>query len=99
MDKCHCWSTQGSILGPLLFLIYINDPSEGPSTNAKLFADDTSLFSVIHDSQTSANDLNKDLKMIQNWAFPWKMNFNPDSTEQAQEVIFSRKAKKLPLLL
>ena len=57
---------QGSILGSLLFLIYINDLSEGLSTNAKLFADDTSLFSVIHDSQTSANVLNKDLEMIHN---------------------------------
>ena len=43
---------QSSILGPLLFLSYINYLSEGFSTNAKLFADDASLFSVIHDSQT-----------------------------------------------
>ena len=61
--------SQGSILGPLLFLIYINDLSEGLSTNAKLFVDDASLFSVIHDSQTSAIILNKDLKMIHNWTF------------------------------
>ena len=58
----------GSILGPL-FLIYINDLSEELSTNAKLFSDDTSLFSVIHDSQTSANVLKKDLEMIHNCAF------------------------------
>ena len=85
---------QGSILGPLLFLIYINDLKEGLSTNAKLFADDTSLLSVIHDNQTSANNLNKDLERISNWATHWKMNFNPDTTKQAQEVIISRKVKK-----
>ena len=85
---------QGSILGPILFLLYINDLSEGLSTNAKLFADDTSLFTVIHDSQTSVNALSKDLEMIHNWPFRWKMKFNPDPTKQAQEVIFIRKTRK-----
>ena len=61
-----------------------------------LIVDDTSLFSVIHASQTSANVLNKDLEMTHNWTFQWKMNFNPDHTKQAQEAIFSRKTKKLP---
>ena len=81
-------------------MIYINDITEGLSSNAKLFADDTSLFSVIHDIQTSANNLikdlnlNKDLERISNWATQWKMNFNPDTTKQASEVIFSRKLKK-----
>ena len=77
-----------------LFLIYINDLTEGFSSNAKLFADDTSLFSVIHDIQTSANNLKKDLERISKWATQWKMNFNPDATKQAQEIIFSRKLKK-----
>ena len=86
---------QGSILGLLLFLIYINDLTDGLTTNVKLFADNTSLFSVVHDTQTSANDLNKDLKIINNWAFQWKMNFNPDPTKQAHEVIFSRKTKEI----
>ena len=46
---------QGSILGPLLFLIFSNDLADGLSSNAKLFADDTSLFSIVHDVDTSAN--------------------------------------------
>ena len=36
--------------------------------------------------------------MMRNWAFQWKMDFNPDSTKQAQEVIFNRKTKKINLL-
>ena len=82
---------QGSILGPLLFLIYINDLSDGLKSECKLFADDTSLFSVVNDINTSASDLNEDLEKIGNWAFKWKMNFNPDPNKQAQEIIFSRK--------
>ena len=86
---------QGSILGPLLFLIYINDLSNGVSSNCKLFADYTSLFSVVNDIQSSAATLRNDLTVIRNWAFQWKMIFNRDLTRQAQEVIFSRKTKKL----
>ena len=85
---------QGSILDPLFFLIYINDLSDDLSSNPKLFADDTSLFSVVHDKNTSANELNNDLRKISNWAYQWKMSFNPDPLKQAQEVIFSRKMTK-----
>ena len=83
-----------SILGPLLFLIYINDLPDGLFSNTKLFADDTSLFSVIHDSVITTLELNSDLSRIKQWAFQWKMSFNPDPNKQAQEVIFSRKLKK-----
>ena len=68
------------------------------SSNAKLFRDDTSLFSIIHDIQTSANNLNKSLERIINWATHWKMTFNPDTTKHAQEVIFIRKLKKTFIL-
>ena len=81
---------QGSILGPLLFLIYINDLADGLSSIAKLFADDTSLFSVVHNANTTAKELNNDLVKISNWAYQWKMSFNPDPSKQAQKVIFSR---------
>ena len=83
---------QGSILGPLLFLVYINDLPEGLTTSAKLFADDTSLFSVVHDSAASTAFLNDDLLKISRWTYQWKMIFNPDASKQAQEIVFSRKA-------
>ena len=51
---------QGPILEPLFFLIYINDLSDGLTSNPKLFADDTSLFSVIHNINSTASDLNSD---------------------------------------
>ena len=57
----------------------------------KLFADDTSLFSVVHNMNASTSNLNNDLNKIKNWSIQWKMNFNPDPNKQAQEVIFSRK--------
>ena len=60
------------------------------SSNPKLFADDISLFSVEHDINQSGINLNDDLEKISNWAFQWKMSFNPDTNKQAQEVIFSR---------
>ena len=86
---------QGSILGPLLFLIYINDLPNKLKSNAKLFADDTSLFTIVKDENKSANVLNNDLSLISEWAFNWKMLFNPDPTKPAQEVLFSRKKKTL----
>ena len=88
---------QGSILGPLLFLIYyINDLLDGLSSNCKLIADDTSFFSVVHDVTISSSELNSDLAKISEWAFKWKMSFNPDPSKPAQEVIFSRKLKTVP---
>ena len=61
--------SQGSILGPLFFLAYINDLSEKFTCTVKLFADDTSLFSVVNDPNISANELNKDLQLISEWAY------------------------------
>ena len=69
---------QGSMQGLLLLLAYIYDLSDGLSSSVKRFADDTSLFSVVYDIHSSASNLNKDLKSINEWAFQWKMSFNPD---------------------
>ena len=85
---------QGSILGPLLFLIYINDLSDDLSTTAKLFADDTSLFSILRNVNTSASHLNSDLSKISKWAFQWKMSFNPDPSKQARKLFFFVNSKR-----
>ena len=91
---------QGSIHGPLFFLIYINDLSDGLTSNTKLFVDDTSLFSIAQNIKSTANDLNSDLMKISDWAFQWKIKFDPDPKKQPQKVIFSRKINKVdhPLL-
>ena len=70
----------------MLFLIYINDLSDGVKSEFKLFADDTTLFSVVNDINISASDLNEDLEKIGNWAFKWKISFNPDPNQPAQEI-------------
>ncbi len=55
---------QGSVLGPLLFLIYINDLTDEISSNIKLFADDSSLFIKVVDVVTAQNLLSADLQKI-----------------------------------
>ena len=82
---------QGSVLGPLLFLVYINDLERNIKCNVKFFADDTMLFSIVKNPALYANDLNHDLEVIHRWANQWKLEFNPDPTKQATEVLFSCK--------
>ena len=84
---------QGSILGPFLVLIYINDLPDNLVSNPKLFADNISLFSTVSDPNVTANQINNDLHNISTWAYQWKMNFNPDNSKQVQEVLFSSKVK------
>ena len=72
-------------LVPLLFLIDTNDL-------AKML-----LLSVTHEINLFANEFNNYLAKINNWDFKWKINFNPDRSKQAQEVVFSQKSKKITL--
>ena len=95
MVKYFCRGPARINPGTLLFLIYINDLSDNLSSNPKLFADDTSHFSILHDINQSGINLNDDLEKISNWAIQWKMRFNPDINKQEQKVIFSRKLQKL----
>ena len=78
-------------MGPLLFLIYINDLPNGLQSNPKLLADDTSLFSTIQDVTTNTLSLNNDIIIISEWAVQWKMNFNRGPSKQAQELYLAKK--------
>ena len=87
---------QGSVLGLLLFLIYINDLEKGIKSKINFFTDDTSLFSTVTDPTLTASELNHALKLIEQWAYLWKMSFNPN--KQAIEVLVSIKSIHLYIL-
>ena len=86
--------TLGSILG-LFFLVYINDLATDVKCSVKLFADDTSLLTVVEDTASSASDMNHDLDLINRWAYDWKMSVNPDPRKQAVELKFSMSASSM----
>ena len=86
---------QGSVLGPLLFLIYINDITQNMKCDARIFADDTSIFKIVENPTKASQDLGHDLNLVQVWAHQWKMSFNPDPTKPPVEMIFSTKTKQI----
>ena len=61
----------------------------------KTFADDTSVFSVVKNAETSHRDLSSDLELVNSWAYQWKMCFNPEPSKQAVKVIFSRQRESI----
>ena len=83
------------MLGPLFFLIYINDLEIGIKSKVKFFADDTMIYSVVHDPTLTASVLNHDLEIISQWAHQWEMSFNPEPSKQAVEILFSQKKIKV----
>ena len=73
---------QGSILGPLLLLICINDIVSDITSNVKLFADDTSLSMVVENPIITADILNDELQKINSWANKWLVTFNQTKLNQ-----------------
>ena len=72
---------QGSVLGPLLFLVYINDLVTNITCNIKLFADDTSLYTLVENKYESSQLLNFNFQQVEAWANQWLVNFNPTKTK------------------
>ena len=80
----ECGVPEGSILGPLLFSIYVNDLPEVPRhCSTECYVDDTKLFVSfnLHDSQRIVQEMNEDLLQVRNWCFGNRLLLNPDKTK------------------
>ena len=82
---------QGSIIGPFLFLSYINDIVRNINSSIRLFADETSLCIIVENPIQAATILKSDLSQIYTWASNWFATFNPLKTES---LTFSQKLFK-----
>ena len=71
---------QGSVLGPCLFLLFINDLAQDLESTVRLFADDTIAYLVV-DSQQDAHRLQRDLDRLGEWEEKWQMEFHPDKCQ------------------
>ena len=85
---------QGSVLGPLLFLVFINDMTANLETNISLFADDSLLFSICNSDQSNEDALNRDLSRIEKWSKDWLVSFNAEKTV---EMSLSLRGLAVPL--
>jgi hypothetical protein len=72
---------QGTILGPILFLIYINDLPSEIQSSTKLFADDTKIYRKLVDKVADTSILQSDLDRMRNWTENWQLNFNFEKCE------------------
>ena len=71
---------QGSVLGPILFLIYINDITKNLTSRIGLFADDNMIYISSNNSARNDEILSADLKIMEEWANQWLVTFSPSKS-------------------
>ena len=71
---------QGSVLGPVLFVLYVNELPRLVRSNIKMFADDAKIFRGINDTM-DAQELQEDLNALSNWSKKWLLQFNPSNVK------------------
>ena len=80
------------MLGPLLFLLYVNDIPASVSCKIKLFADDTKIWNTIK-TQSDSQSLQSDLDLLSKWSDEWLLRFNIDKCHVIHILIKKSKAK------
>ena len=97
--NCSDWSPvisgvpQGTVLGPILFIIYINDISANITSTVKIYADDTKIYRKIMEPDKDIPALQLDLNKLSDWANKWQLRFNPEKCE-VMRVTHSRDRSK-----
>ena len=83
---------QGSVLGPTLFLIYINDLPQSVTCHASLYADDTLIYSEVNSIQDE-HIFQTNINALHEWSAKWKMPFN---TDKCEVIVFSKVSSSTP---
>jgi retron-type reverse transcriptase len=96
VGKVRCGVPQGSILGPLLFLLYINDlPQCLQKTTPGLYADDTEIYASSHNVNDLINNINYDLNIVTQWMENNKLQIHPEKYK-CMFIASSSKIKNIP---
>ena len=72
---------QGTILGPVLFILFVNDISSGMLSTVKLYVDDTKIYREISDIPRETAILQSNLFHLKSWSETWQLNFNANKCE------------------